>query len=124
MSNIFTYRDLIAWKDSMNLVEECYRTTAYFPKVELYGLTSQVRKAAVSIPSNIAEGHCRRSTRAYLNHVSIALGSHGEFATCMDVAARARVHREIRNRADPAAQRLCREDALRVVLGLGTKAAL
>ena len=49
---------------------------------------SQVRKAAVSIPSSIAEGHCRRSTRAYLNHVSIALGSHGEFATCMDVAAR------------------------------------
>ena len=72
----------------MNLVEECYRATAYFPKVELYGLTSQVRKAAVSIPSNIAEGHCRRSTRAYLNHVSIALGSHGEFATCIELSER------------------------------------
>ena len=58
------------------------------PTSELYGLTSQLRRAAVSIPSNIAEGHCRRSTRAYANHVSIALGSHGELATCIDLCAR------------------------------------
>jgi four helix bundle protein len=72
----------------MDLVEQCYRTTAGLPASELYGLTSQLRRAAVSIPSNIAEGHCRRSTKAYANHVSIALGSHGERATCIDLCAR------------------------------------
>jgi four helix bundle protein len=88
MSTTFTYRDLEAWKQGMDLVEQCYRATADFPTSELYGLTSQVRRAAVSIPSNVAEGHCRRSTKAYANHVSIALGSHGELATCIDLCAR------------------------------------
>ena len=72
----------------MDLVERCYRTTANLPPSELYGLTSQLRRAAVSIPSNVAEGHCRRSTKAYANHVSIALGSHGELETCIEVALR------------------------------------
>lgn len=72
----------------MDLVEQCYRSTAAFPKSEVYGLTSQIRRAAVSIPSNVAEGHCRRSTKAYANHVSIALGSHGELETCLELAAR------------------------------------
>ena len=72
----------------MDLVEDCYRVTTSFPKTELYGLTSQLRRAAVSIPSNLAEGHCRRSTGAYLNHVSIALGSHGELQTCVEIAIR------------------------------------
>jgi four helix bundle protein len=85
---MFTYRDLETWKQAMDLVEECYRTTASLPASELYGLTSQLRRAAVSIPSNVAEGHCRRSTKAYANHVSIALGSHGELATCIDLCAR------------------------------------
>jgi four helix bundle protein len=88
MTATFTYRDLDAWKQGMDLVEQCYRTTARFPAAELYGLTSQLRRAAVSIPSNVAEGHCRRSTRAYANHVSIALGSHGEFSTCLDLSTR------------------------------------
>jgi four helix bundle protein len=82
------YRDLDAWKQGMDLVEECYRITARFPSAELYGLASQLRRAAVSIPSNIAEGHCRRTTRAYAHHVSIALGSHGECATCIDLSIR------------------------------------
>jgi len=72
----------------MDLVEQCYRTTASFPREELYGLTSQLRRAAVSIPSNVAEGHCRRKTKAYANHVSIALGSHGELETCIELASR------------------------------------
>jgi four helix bundle protein len=85
---VFTYRDLDAWKRSMSLVESCYRATAGFPKSELYGLTSQVRRAAVSIPSNVAEGHCRRSTKVFLNHVSIALGSQAELETCIELGAR------------------------------------
>jgi len=60
----FTYRDLIVWKQGMALVEECYRLTATFPKTELYGLTSQLRRAAVSIPANVAEGHSRRENEA------------------------------------------------------------
>jgi four helix bundle protein len=88
MATVFTYRDLEAWQKGMDLVEGCYRVTTSFPKSELYGLTSQLRRAAVSIPSNLAEGHCRRSTGAYLNHVSIALGSHGELQTCVEIAVR------------------------------------
>ena len=72
----------------MDLVEECYRVTTTFPKSELYGLTSQMRRAAVSIPSNVAEGKCRHTTKVYLNHVSIAIGSHGELETWIEVAQR------------------------------------
>ncbi len=84
----FTYRQLEAWRQAMNLVEACYLATSGFPREETYGLASQLRRAAVSIPSNIAEGHCRRTTAAYANHVSIALGSHGELATCLELALR------------------------------------
>ena len=88
MSKKFTYRDLDAWKCGMGLVEHCYRVTAAFPKSEQYGITAQMRRAAFSIPSNLAEGHCRRSTKAYANHVSIALGSHGELETCIEAGFR------------------------------------
>ena len=89
MANGFTYRDLLVWKQGMGLVELCYRVTAEsFPKTETYGLASQMRRAAVSIPSNLAEGHCRRTTGAYLNHVSIALGSNGELRTCIEISER------------------------------------
>src|SRR3977135_3293825 len=88
MPTLFAYRDLEAWKQAMNLVEQGDRTTTSLPASELYGLTSQLRRAAVSIPSNVAEGHCRRSTKAYANHVSIALGSHGELTTCIDLCGR------------------------------------
>jgi four helix bundle protein len=84
----FTYRDLHAWKQGMDLVEQCYLTTASFPKSELYGLASQLRRAAISIPANVAEGHCRRTTKAYANHVSIAIGSHGELETCIELGGR------------------------------------
>jgi four helix bundle protein len=88
MPKPFTYRDLVVWKLGMELAERCYKATADFPKSELYGLTGQLRRASVSIPSNLAEGHARRSTKAYLNHVSIAIGSQAEFATCIELAAR------------------------------------
>ena len=86
---ILTYKDLDTWKQGMDLVERCYRVTANFPRSEMYGITNQVRRAALSIPSNVAEGHCRRHfIKAYANHVSIALGSHGELETCIELAWR------------------------------------
>src|SRR5258706_5890463 len=88
MSTPFTFRDLVVWKQGMDLVEDCYRATTSFPKSELYGLTGQLRRASVSIPANVAEGHGRRSTKAYLNHVSIAIGSQAELATCLELAVR------------------------------------
>ncbi len=88
MSDSETYRDLETWQVAMDLVEHCYRVTTKFPQSELYGLTSQLRRAAVSIPSNVAEGCCRKLTRVYLNHVSIALGSHAEVETCAEIAFR------------------------------------
>ena len=72
----------------MDLVEKCYRASSTFPRTEIYGLTSQLRRAAVSIPSNVAGGHCRRTTKAYANYVSIALGSHGELETHIELAFR------------------------------------
>jgi four helix bundle protein len=83
-----SFHDLEAWKQSMVLVERCYKASRQFPIEERYGLTSQLRRAAVSIPSNVAEGHCRRTTRAYANHVSIACGSEGELETCIELALR------------------------------------
>jgi four helix bundle protein len=85
---ILTYRDLEVWKQGMELVEDCYRLTASFPKSELFGLSTQMRRAAVSIPANVAEGHCRRETKPYRHHVSIAIGSHGELETYFELAVR------------------------------------
>jgi four helix bundle protein len=85
---MFTYRDLIVWQQGLTLVEECYRLTTTFPRSELFGLTSQLRRAAVSIPANVAEGHCRRETKPYRHHVSIAIGSHGELETYFELAFR------------------------------------
>ena len=66
----------------------CYRVTASFPRSELFGLAGQMRRAAVSVAANVAEGHCRRSTRAFENHVSIALGSNGELSTLIELSHR------------------------------------
>jgi four helix bundle protein len=88
MSDAFVYRDLETWQQAMTLVEEYYRVTTSFPKSEQYGLSSQIRRAACSIPSNVAEGRCRRSTKVFANHVDIALGSHGELETCLEIALR------------------------------------
>jgi four helix bundle protein len=76
-----SHRDLIVWKKAIELVVSCYRITATFPRTEQYGLTSQLQRAAVSIPANIAEGKGRASTGAYLNHLSIAAGSLAELDT-------------------------------------------
>ena len=70
-----TYRDLIVWRKAMSFVTEIYKETANFPKEEIYGLTMQVRRNAVSIPSNIAEGYGRKSTGDYLRFLQISMGS-------------------------------------------------
>lgn len=72
----------------MDLVEQVYRYTESFPKHELYGLTSQVRRAVVSVPSNIAEGHARKYTGAYVRHISIVQGSLVEVETQLEIAVR------------------------------------
>ena len=82
------YRELIAWQKSMDLVEEIYRDSKSFPREELYGLTSQIRRAGVSIPSNIAEGQGRRTTPDFLRHLSIAYGSLREVETQILIAGR------------------------------------
>lgn len=83
-----SYRDPRVWQDTMDLVEHTYRWTKSFPEHELYALTSQVRRAAVSIPSNIAEGHTRRHTREFLQFLAIAQASLAEVETQLQIAAR------------------------------------
>ncbi|CAE6519236.1 Four helix bundle protein [Nitrosomonas nitrosa] len=82
------YRELIIWQKAMDLVELIYQVTKNFPKEELYGLTSQIRRAAVSIPSNIAEGQARQSTSEFRNFLSIAQGSRAEVETQLMIAQR------------------------------------
>ena len=69
------YQDLIAWQRAMDLAEGVYRATAAMPREELYGLTAQIRRAAVSVPANIAEGQGRRTNGEFLNQLSVAHGS-------------------------------------------------
>jgi len=87
-TSIRSYRDLEVWRRAMELAQRCYELTAGFSNREIYGLASQIRRAAVSIASNIAEGHSRRSRQAYLNHLSIALGSQSEVETQIDLSCR------------------------------------
>ena len=75
------YRDLEVWQRAMTLAEDCYMVTREFPRDELFGLTSQIRRAAVSIPANNAERQGRRHTKEFLNHLSIARGSLKELET-------------------------------------------
>ncbi|NOZ26863.1 MAG: four helix bundle protein [Chloroflexi bacterium] len=81
-----SYRDLEVWQRAKALAVEIYRITESFPRREQYGLTGQVRRAAISIPSNIAEGHVRRSDKVLANHINIALGSAAELSTQLDIA--------------------------------------
>ncbi len=83
---IKSYRDLLVWQKGIDLVVESYRATSQFPKSESYGLISQVRRAATSIPANIAEGYGRGSRRDYTQFLFIAQGSLKELETHFIVA--------------------------------------
>ena len=87
---INSFRDLRVWQAGMDLVEQVYRLTQMFPKHEVYGLTSQIQRAAVSVPSNIAEGHTREHSKEYLHHLSMAQASLAELETQLEIAARLR----------------------------------
>lgn len=84
---IRTYRDLKIWHKAMEMVTEIYRASATFPREEIFGLTAQVRRSAISIPSNIAEGFGRRTQNDYLRFLQIAMGSLFEVQTQLEIAA-------------------------------------
>ncbi len=81
-----TFRDLIAWQRAMSLAQLIYRDTAKMPRAELFGLTMQMRRCAVSVPSNIAEGHARQSRLDYLKFLRMARGSLAELETQYELA--------------------------------------
>jgi four helix bundle protein len=83
-----SYRDLIVWQQAMTLAEEVYAATRPFPKEEIYGLTSQMRRASVSVPSHIAEGQARAGRGELLHFLGFARGSLAELGTQVTLAAR------------------------------------
>ena len=88
MVELYSYKGLIVWQKSMDLVTEIYKITDNFPKSEIYSLTSQIRRCAVSIPSNIAEGRYRGSKKEFTHFVKIAYGSGAELETQIEIAKR------------------------------------
>jgi four helix bundle protein len=83
---VMSYREQFIWKRAIQISINCYRLTEKFPKSELYGLTSQIRRASVSVPSNIAEGYGRKSKNEYIQFLHIALGSLRELDTQLIIA--------------------------------------
>lgn len=83
---IISYKQLIVWRKSIELVKSIYKLTSLFPKDELYGIISQIRRASISIPSNIDEGYGRRYHKEYLQFYSIAYGSSLELETQLIIA--------------------------------------
>lgn len=87
-SEIRNYRDLSVWQLGINIAVQVYEATRQFPADERFGLTSQLRRAAASVPANVAEGHARSSTKDYLRYIAIAIGSLAETATFIELAGR------------------------------------
>jgi four helix bundle protein len=85
---INSYPDLKVWQEAMALAEACYRLTRPFPREETFGLTSQIRRSAGSVPANIAEGHGRENTGSFIQHLRIAQGSLKELETHLILAVR------------------------------------
>jgi len=88
MKKFQNYRDLKVWVKAIDLVEECYRITKTFPKHELYGLSSQIQRAAISIPANIAEGWQKLYRKEFIRYLTIAHGSLAELETHLEIAYR------------------------------------
>jgi len=87
-STVQSFRDLVVWQKSIDLATAVYRVTHDFPREELYGLTSQIRRCAVSVPSNIAEGQGRMSTGEFRQFLGVARGSNFELQTQIEIARR------------------------------------
>ena len=87
-TSIRSYKDLNVWKAAMELVCEVYEATRNFPDTERYGLTSQMRRCPISVPSNIAEGWSRNSARSFISYLNIASGSMSELLTQLEIANR------------------------------------
>ena len=85
-NQVRSYKDLVAWQKSMDLVTAVYRASQGFPKEEIFGLVSQIRRSAVSVPSNIAEGHARTSRKEFQYFLSNARGSLAELETQLTIA--------------------------------------
>ena len=83
-----SHRDLRVWREAMDLAEVCYRLSIGFPRDELYGLTSQTRRSAVSVPANIAEGYGRENTGSYVQFLKVAQGSLKELETHLELIER------------------------------------
>jgi len=88
------YQELEVWQVAMALAEDCYKVTKAFPKDELFGMISQIRRSAASVPANIAEGQGREHTKEFLNHLSIARGSLKELETHLLLSHRVSLLRE------------------------------
>lgn len=102
-AKITSYRDLVVWARAMDIVEVCYKLSKRIPPSEIYGLISQIRRAAVSISANIAEGHGRKTLGEYIQHLSIANGSLKELETHLLIAGR--LHYVKENEISPALER-------------------
>jgi four helix bundle protein len=94
-ANIKTHKDLDVWKKSMDIVERVYRRTERFPDSEKYGLTNQIRRCAVSVSSNIAEGAARNTDKEFVQFYYIALGSLSELETQLLIAERLKYSKNI-----------------------------
>lgn len=103
---IQSYRDLRVWQEAMALAELCYRHTSDFPRDELFGLTAQIRRAAASIPANIAEGWGRESTGAYIQFLRIAQGS------CKELETHALLAQRVLDRGEGLAEVLAASDTV------------
>jgi four helix bundle protein len=95
-----SFRDLEVWQEAMSLVEDVYRLSRNFPADERFGLTAQLRRAAISIPSNIGEGGRRKRRKAHLHHLDIALGSQGEVDVQLEDCATSCVRQQSRSSED------------------------
>ena len=91
MSEVTSYRDLVVWQKAMTLTEKIYRLSEEFPTREQYGLTSQLRRASVSVAANLAEGHARATRKDYAHFVSMAMGSLAEVETYLILADRLQI---------------------------------
>lgn len=86
--SIRSFRDLDVWNVAIQLIERCYAVTRRFPRDEVFGITSQIRRSAVSIAANIAEGHARIYVREYVRHIAVAKGSANELQILLLIALR------------------------------------